>query len=100
MSRISRFMAHTLYDENFGGEFGNCHVALGAAYPESYAGDVSSLDAKAKEELGFNDSALHWDLVNTENKTVHARLASGDDVLIYANGEFQLEDLLQGYASP
>lgn len=93
MSRISRFMAHTLYDENFGGEFGNCHVALGAAYPESYAGDVSALDEEAKAELGFNDSALHWDLVNTENKTVHARLASGEDVLIYADGEFQLEDL-------
>ncbi|MFP4168345.1 MAG: aminopeptidase [Desulfonatronovibrionaceae bacterium] len=93
MSRIGRFMAHTLFDENFGGEFGNCHLALGAAYPESYSGDVSALDAGKKAELGLNDSALHWDLVNTEDKTVHARLADGREVLVYAHGEFQLGDL-------
>ncbi len=92
MSQIDRFMAHTLYDENFGGTYGNCHIALGASYLESYAGDASTLDTQKKEELGFNDSALHWDLVNTENKRVHAQLRDGREVLIYAEGEFQLEE--------
>ena len=91
MSRIKRFMAHTLYDENFGGEYGNCHVALGAAYPESFAGDASSLDEEEKRKRGFNDSALHWDLVNTENKKVYALLGSGEKLLIYTDGEFQLD---------
>ena len=28
-SRITKFMATTLFDENMGGEFGNTHIALG-----------------------------------------------------------------------
>jgi aminopeptidase len=40
--------------------------------------------------MGFNDSALHWDLVNTEKKTVTARLASGRDLVIYENGMFTM----------
>ena len=31
-SRISKFMAETLYDENFGGDFGNTHLAVGASF--------------------------------------------------------------------
>lgn len=89
-SRIGAFMASTLFDENFGGAHGNCHVAVGASYSDTYAGDQSSLDAAKKEELGFNDSALHWDLVNTEDKTVTAHLKGGGSVVIYAGGEFKL----------
>ncbi len=88
-SKISAFMANTLFDENFGGEQGNCHVAVGASYSDTYAGDQSTLDEAKKEELGFNDSALHWDLVNTEQKTVTATLKSGEEVIIYKDGEFQ-----------
>ena len=29
LSRIDRFMASTLYDENVGGPFGNTHLAVG-----------------------------------------------------------------------
>lgn len=89
-SKIDTFMANTLFDENFGGEYGNCHVAVGSSYADTYAGDQNSLDAAKKEELGFNDSALHWDLVNTEPKTVTARLKDGSDLLIYKDGEFQI----------
>jgi len=39
--------------------------------------------------LGFNDSALHWDLVNTEEKRVTAYLRSGENVIIYENGMFK-----------
>ncbi|MDR3641020.1 MAG: aminopeptidase [Humidesulfovibrio sp.] len=89
-SKIGAFMASTLFDENFGGPFGNCHVAVGASYADTYAGDQASLDAARKEALGFNDSALHWDLVNTEDKTVTALLKGGGSQLIYAGGEFAL----------
>ena len=87
-SKISRFMANTLFDENFGGRWGNCHVALGASYADTYSGDVKSLDKQAKTRLGFNDSALHWDLVNTEKKRVVAHLADGRRTTIYENGQF------------
>ncbi len=42
-----------------------------------------------KKKLGFNDSALHWDLVNTEKKRVTARLTTGENVTIYENGKFK-----------
>jgi aminopeptidase len=90
-SKITAFMANTLFDENFGGEQGNCHVAVGASYSDTYAGDQSTLDKAKKEELGFNDSALHWDLVNTEQKTVTATLKGGGELIIYKDGEFQYE---------
>lgn len=89
-SRIDRFMAHTLYDENFGGEFGNSHIALGASYAESYRPGGKNLDEQNKNELGFNDSVLHWDLVNIEPKQVKAKLKSGQEQLIYENGFFLL----------
>ncbi|GAB6057381.1 aminopeptidase [Desulfonatronum parangueonense] len=88
-SRINAFMANTLFDENFGGPFGNCHLALGSSYVESFSGKVSDLDKRRKRNLGFNESALHWDLVNTREKTVTARLGSGKTQVIYENGEFR-----------
>ncbi len=87
-SKINRFMANTLFDENFGGRWGNCHVALGASYADTYSGDGRSLTKEKKAQLGFNDSALHWDLVNTEKKRVVAHLADGRRTTIYENGCF------------
>ncbi len=89
-SRIDKFMANTLYDENYGGEFGNSHVAVGASYADTYAGDQTKLDAELKEKLGYNTSALHWDLVNTLDKTVYTKLKDGREIVIYAKGEFQI----------
>ncbi|PIE67285.1 MAG: aminopeptidase [Deltaproteobacteria bacterium] len=89
-SRINRFMANTLYDENFGGRWGNCHIAVGASYADTYSGDVKTLDKKKKADLGFNDSALHWDLVNTQKKRVVACLTDGRRKTIYENGRFQM----------
>ena len=88
-SRINRFMASTLYDENYGGPYGNCHLAVGDSYSDTYDGNPAELTKEIKRKLGFNDSALHWDLVNTENKTVTAYLKSGKKVLIYENGMFK-----------
>jgi aminopeptidase len=87
-SRIDRFMADTLFDENHGGKFGNCHIALGSSYTATFAGDPGTLTRQAKRRLGFNDSALHWDLVNTEDKRVTARLAGGGEIVIYEGGAF------------
>jgi aminopeptidase len=89
-SKISAFMANTLYDENYGGRQGNCHLALGSAYSDAYAGDPADLDAALKRSLGFNDSALHWDLVNTERKRVTAHLKGGGSLTIYENGNFKI----------
>ena len=88
-SKIDRFMASTLYDENFGGNSGNCHLAVGASYSDTYDGDPATLTEKEKERLGFNDSALHWDLVNTEPKTVTAHLKSGKSIVVYEDGMFK-----------
>ena len=87
-SKINRFMANTLFDENYGGPNGNCHIALGASYSDTYDGDTSTLTRKIKTKLGFNDSALHWDLVNTEKKQVTAYLNDGKKMVIYENGKF------------
>ena len=87
-SRINRFMANTLFDENYGGKFGNCHIALGSSYANTYAGDSKRLNHALKQKLGFNESALHWDLVNTEKKRVTAHLQTGKAVTIYENGRF------------
>lgn len=87
-SRINTFMANTLYDENYGGKYGNCHIALGSSYSNTYSGKPIELTEQMKRKLGFNDSALHWDFVNTERKQVVALLKSGKKVTIYENGKF------------
>jgi aminopeptidase len=87
-SKIDCFMADTLFDENFGGKYGNSHIALGSSYAESFAGKVSKLNRGLKKELGFNESALHWDLVNTQDKLITARLKSGQKLTIYEKGRF------------
>ena len=83
-------MANTLYDENYGGRFGNCHLALGSSYSDTYDGDPARLTKERKKSLGFNDSALHWDLVNNEKKMVTAHLGSGKKIIIYENGMFKV----------
>ena len=87
-SKIDQFMANTLFDENYGGRWGNCHVALGASYADTFSGEGQTLTRQKKAQLGFNDSALHWDLVNTQKKRVVAHLAGGQRQTIYENGCF------------
>ncbi len=88
-SKIDRFMANTLFDENFGGKFGNSHIAVGSSYADTFDGDPSKLTPEMKKKLGFNNSALHWDLVNTEDKVVTATLKNGKKQVIYEHGEFK-----------
>lgn len=89
-SRISHFMANTLYDENHGGEWGSMHIALGNSYSNTYAGDMAGFTDAVRKNLGFNSSMLHWDLVNTGRKRVSAILADGTRRTLYEDGEFVL----------
>ena len=90
-SRITKFMAETLFDENVGGPFGNTHLALGKSYHDCYAGDPASVSRERWEELGFNDSTVHTDIVSTVDRTVTARLRDGSERVIYEAGRFQLD---------
>ncbi len=88
-SNINMFMADTLYDENFGGKNGNSHIAIGASFSEAYTGNQKNIETeKQKAEKGFNTSVVHWDLVNSEPKTVVATCKNGEKITIYKNGEF------------
>ena len=90
-SRITRFMAQTLYDENVGGSFGNTHIALGRAYQDAYDGDPGKLAQEDWERLGFNNSSVHTDVVSTTERTVTATLRDGSERVIYSDGEFVLD---------
>lgn len=90
-SRITRFMAHTLYDENVGGPFGNTHIALGRSYQDAYSGDPSGVESEEWDRLGFNNSSVHTDIVSTSDRIVTAQLRGGEERVIYRDGEFQLD---------
>jgi aminopeptidase len=113
-SHITKFMANTLYDENFGGEWGNTHLALGTSYHEAYRGDMgtppkgksqpSTVGSEGTDEgaipsvrteeewmaLGFNESPEHTDIIATNDRLVEAHLTDGSKKVIYAKGEFQV----------
>ena len=89
-SRITKFMANTLYDENVGGEFGNTHIAVGMAYKDAYAGDPNTLTKDDWARLGLNDSVVHTDIMSTTDRTVTAVLADGSEQVIYKDGMFQV----------
>ena len=88
LSRISRFMATTLFDENFGGNYGNTHIALGNAYQDSYPGDSSKVTKEEWVAMGYNSSVVHTDMVSTKDRTVTAFLKDGSTKIIYQNGQF------------
>ncbi|KKU18405.1 MAG: Thermophilic metalloprotease (M29) superfamily [Candidatus Pacebacteria bacterium GW2011_GWB1_47_8] len=87
-SRISHVMAETLFDENIGGPYGNTHVAIGKAYRDCYLEDPSKLSDAEWQELGYNDSAEHTDMVSTTDRTVTAIMVDRTKKIIYQNGMF------------
>ncbi len=89
-SRITRFMGETLYDENMWWPEGNTHIAIGSAYNETFVGDASKLTEKDLEELGFNQSPEHTDIVSTSSRKVIATLADGSTKVIYEKGQFTI----------
>lgn len=91
-SRITKFMATTLYDENMGGTFGNTHIALGNAYKDTFAGDMATVSEEQWAQMGYNSCPkVHTDIISTTNRTVTARLRNGTETVIYRDGQFVLE---------
>lgn len=90
-SRITKFMATTLFDENMGGEFGNTHIALGNAYKDTFTGDMATVTEEQWKEMGYNSCPkVHTDIISTTNRTVTATLQDGSKKIIYADGMFAL----------
>lgn len=89
-SRISKFMATTLYDENFGGKHGNTHIALGSSFHKTCSMDITKMTAKQFRELGFNASVIHTDIIDSTDRTVWAILKDGSAGIIYEKGKFTI----------
>lgn len=90
MSRITRFMGETLYDENVWWKYGNTHLALGNAYKDSFPWDLNLITPQQWKDMGYNESVIHTDIVSTSDRVVVARLSDGKDMLVYQWGEFML----------
>ena len=88
VSRITKFMAETLFDENMGGPFGNTHLAVGKSYHDTFTGDTKRMTPSLSKKLGYNESAIHVDMISTADRTVTAELANGSKKVIYKNGQF------------
>ncbi len=74
---------NTLYDENAA-----CHLALGVGFPSCYKNGVNM----TKEELlevGVNQSNEHSDfMIGTSDLKIVGTTASGEEVLVFENGNF------------
>lgn len=89
-SKINKFMAETLYDENYGGDFGNTHIALGSSYQDTCSLDPKKITLKELLDLGFNQSPVHTDIISTSNRTVTATLKNGKTFVLYQSGLFKI----------
>ena len=87
-SKITRVMGETLFDENIGGPQGNTHIALGNAYQDSYTGDASKVTQEEWQHLGYNQSAVHTDIISTAARCVTASMKDGTRQIIYDQGKF------------
>ena len=90
LSRIDKFMAETLFDENISGPWGNTHIALGSAYHDSLDGNPAEISKAQWKKLGFNDSVIHTDIISATRRTVTAYLSDKSEKIIYRDGEFTL----------
>lgn len=89
-SRITKFMAETLFDENIGGKYGNPHIALGSSFHDTWTRDQSRMTPILAKKLGFNDSVVHTDIMSTTDRTVTAYLHDGTAKVIYKDGMYQV----------
>jgi len=90
-SKITKFMAETLFDENVGWEFGNTHIALGMWFDECFNWDKMKLDdPEFKKSIWLNSSAEHVDIISTANRTVTATLENWTEKIIYENWMFTI----------
>ena len=88
-SKITKFMAETLFDENVWWQYGNTHIALGMWFDECYNWDKTKLDdPEFKKSIWLNTSAEHVDIISTADRTVTATLEDWSEKIIYENGMF------------
>ena len=91
VSKITHFMAETLFDENVWWKYGNTHVALWRWFDECYAWDKSKLeDPKFKKSIWLNMSAEHVDVISTAPRKATWILSSWEEIIIYENGKFMI----------
>lgn len=88
MSRITKFMGETLFDENMGGRYGNTHLAVGMSYHDTYKGDPAKVTKEEWANMGFNDSSIHTDMISTTDRTATAHWKNGEKKVIYQDGKF------------
>ena len=90
-SKITKFMAETLFDENVGWKYGNTHIALGMWFDECFNWDKAKLDdPEFKKSIWLNTSAEHVDIISTADRTVTATLEDWSEKIIYENGMFTI----------
>lgn len=90
LSRITKFMAQTLFDENIGGRYGNTHIAVGRAYRDAYVKGTKGIKPSEFVKAGFNQSSIHTDMISTTNRKVTALLPDGSQKIIYQDGQFTI----------
>lgn len=88
-SRITKFMADTLYDENVGGPNGNSHLAVGRSYHDCYDGNPGKVKKSEWARLGYNSSTVHTDIITTTPRTITAYFKNGLSKVIYKDGEYK-----------
>ncbi len=91
-SRITRFMAQTLYDENVGGPYGNTHIASASPTTTATTAIAAAVSREEWERLGFNESSVHTDIVSTDRPDRHRDAARRRERQIYAGGRFLLDE--------
>ena len=91
VSRITHFMAETLFDENVWWKFWNTHIALWKWFEECCILDKNQLnDPEFKKSIWLNYSDEHVDVISTANRKVIWILQDWNEVLIYENWEFSV----------
>lgn len=89
VSRITHFMAETLFDENVWWEYGNTHVALWMWFDECYNWDREKLNnSEFKKSIWLNDSAEHVDVISTAKRRATWILQNWENIIIYEDWRF------------
>ena len=89
ISKITHFMAESLFDENVGWKYWNTHVALWMWFDECYKWDKEKLsDPEFKKSIWLNCSAEHVDVISTAKRKAVWMLQNWEEILIYEDWKF------------
>lgn len=87
-SKISKnniLFYETLYDEN-----ASCHIAVGRGFKECIK-DAKDLNESELEELGYNKSKNHVDImIGTNDLNITAKTYDNKEILIFKDGSFNI----------